>query len=1080
MRQRSVVSSFIWKPEADGGFKVAVFKRSQDVSTYRGKWAACSGSIDPNDASPFSAAIREIHEETGLQIDTDITLLRRGMPFSLPAPELDTEWTIHPFAFQLTPQAREIKIDWEHTEYRFITPEEFQTYETVPDLYLGLKRVLVGKETEENLRTLRDDHENGAQAMSLIALEMLRKTVSGVDLSGGNGTEEFWNEIRMVAWHLAKNGRPSMSAAIEGTLFKVLDEVKVGLENRGGGRIKKGMEMFNSQSLRTMMEEIIDEEKTARIRSSDRLATHFVDFISSQTRHQGGNSSITIVTLSASGTISSCLKQLILSSAATTKINLRILESRPLFEGISFTATLLSSLSSLSGLDPQTRQNLKVEILTDASMASAVQSADYLILGADKVSPTSSICNKIGSLPAVVLAKTLNPACKVIALFKTDKIVALGNEAEHLQIEHNDKEEVIGAWAPELRKGLEAMRDEGWHVEVRNPYFEWVDQRYIDVCISEEGLMGDDDIKGFCVRSGKLEERVFGDLSNTIRSSNGCWTCRLRRKKCDGFVRDEQHPVCDACAALHITCYYDAEKPDWMDGGTRQKEMAERLKGEVKENAHRRAVHISGDRVSITAATAAGELLQQLPSGSSDLSTPDIPNLGMKPCPEASTIRLQRGADCTLTSKKVRESISFGRSDTILLMFYLEHLLPFLFPFYRPSLLQGGRAWVLEMMISSPVVRQATLCQSSYFFSLARGMANGDEVWDTVLTQTREAFEVLRQSLQVIDGSSITEHLHGAVRIMASIMQVQRFEIAVLSFKNCQAHLNAALALFRQLLDSADESVGPISSFNSIVSRLGPPSWILPVQSVQVPSAEQAAFRFSSTLLVLDDIIASTVLQEQPKLYEYHPSLLGSVDDADPTINLEAVVGCQNWALLQVGEIAVLDAWKQRCKRAGNLDVMELVHRATPIKESLEAHLTQLETDLVMIPKEDINLLDVFTADYCQQSKSPTSQSSLVTRVWAHAALVYLLVVVSGLQPSSVDIHYHVGRIVELLMHHISPPALLRTMVWPFFVAGCLAEPAQETHFRGMVEVLQPPSVFGTVRKALEIMEIQGDLVLLV
>ena len=43
-------------------------------------------------------------------------------------------------------------------------------------------------------------------------------------------------------------------------------------------------------------------------------------------------------------------------------------------------------------------------------------------------------------------------------------------------------------------------------------------------------------------------------------------------------------------------------------------------------------------------------------------------------------------------------------------------------------------------------------------------------------------------------------------------------------------------------------------------------------------------------------------------------------------------------------EISVLDAWKQQCKRAGNLAVMELVQRATAIKLSLETHLTQLET----------------------------------------------------------------------------------------------------------------------------------------
>ena len=547
-----------------------------------------------------------------------------------------------------------------------------------------------------------------------------------------------------------------------------------------------------------------------------------------------------------------------------------------------------------------------------------------------------------------------------------------------------------------------------------------------------------------------------------------------------------------------------------MDGGVRQEEMAEQFKREVKEKAHLRReeralnTSISGDRVPVTETTN-GVLPQNLPTG---LVTPTYdlfqttPDIHKEPCPETSTTLPQRGADCTLVSKGARENITFGRSDTILLMFYLEHLLPFLFPFYRPSLLQGGKAWLLEMMISSPVVRQATLCQSAYFFSLARGTSSGDSdgAWETVLTQTRDAFGVLRQSLQVIDSLGITDHLHGAVRIMASFIQVQRFEIAVLSFNNCQAHLNAALALFKHLLESHG-AVGPCSSFNAVMTRLGPTSWILPAQSVQVPSAEQAAFRFSSTLLILDDIIASTVLQEQPRLYEYHRDLLGTTDGTGPSIDLEAAVGCQNWALSQIGEIAVLDAWKQQCKRAGNLDVMELVRRAAAIKNLLEADLTRLETEPGIISTEGTSLLDVLNADYFQQSKTPASQSSLVTRVWAHAAHVYLFVVVSGWQPASLEVRYHVGRIVELLTCQISPPALLRTMVWPFCVAGCLAEPAQEAHLLGMVEALQPPSVFGTVRKALEIMEnvwrnrdagdlanrdlaacfrIQGDLVLLV
>ncbi|XXG98318.1 hypothetical protein Hte_004641 [Hypoxylon texense] len=481
--------------------------------------------------------------------------------------------------------------------------------------------------------------------------------------------------------------------------------------------------------------------------------------------------------------------------------------------------------------------------------------------------------------------------------------------------------------------------------------------------------------------------------------------------------------------------------------------MAERLKREVKETAHlrrgERAVH---DRVS--------------PPKPRDPTTPNE-NDRMEPP------RPQRGADCTLISKDARESISFGRSDTVLLMFYLEHVLPFLFPFYRPSALQGGRAWVLEMMIGSPVVRQATLCQSSYFFALAQGLANCDVLWETVLTQTRSAFGVLRHALQVIDGSGVAEHIHGAVRIIASIMQVQRFEIAISSFNNCQAHLNAALALFIQLLEipGVVELGESVSRFNTIIGLLGPTAWVLPSHCIQVPSAEQAAFRFTSTLLILDDIIASTVLQKQPRLYEHHRSLLGNIDNTEPPVNLEAAMGCQNWALLQIGEISTLDAWKQQCKRDGSLDVMELVRRASAIKDLLVARLTQLETEPAAVREKNTRTLDAFMADFTQQSETLANLSPVVTRIWAHAALVYLFVVVSGWQPASSDVRYHVGQIIELLTHRISPPALLRTMVWPFCVAGCLAEPAQEDHLREMVETLKPPSVFGTVRKALEIME---------
>lgn len=58
-----------------------------------------------------------------------------------------------------------------------------------------------------------------------------------------------------------------------------------------------------------------------------------------------------------------------------------------------------------------------------------------------------------------------------------------------------------------------------------------------------------------------------------VRSTTGCWTCRLRRKKCD-----EDKPICQRCKKLQLDCAGYGEKPSWMDGGVQEKLRAEQMK----------------------------------------------------------------------------------------------------------------------------------------------------------------------------------------------------------------------------------------------------------------------------------------------------------------------------------------------------------------------------------------------------------------------------------------------------------------------------------------------------------------------
>ena len=564
----------------------------------------------------------------------------------------------------------------------------------------------------------------------------------------------------------------------------------------------------------------------------------------------------------------------------------------------------------------------------------------------------------------------------------------------------------------------------------------------------------------------------------TTRSSGGCWTCRVRRKKCD-----EQRPVCKICASLHVTCHYSADRPAWMDGAVKQEEMAERLKREVKEQAIRHsrygADHVVGGGISVSPNTSSPLNRHGLPrnmaSSTCDMLETTTNSGHQRRSTEQGHVFGSKRVEPTheLAGEEAHQSTALERSDTVLLMFHLEHCLPFLFPFYRPPLTEGGRAWILEMMIKSPVVREATLCQSSYFFSLVRTPREHRAACPTVYSQVKAAFSTLRRALQVISDSDITKHLPGAVRVLASIMQMQRFEIAISSFENCRAHLTGAVALFKRLLNC--QAVAHLSDskarFNKVMSKLGPSLRIHPSGSCPICSAEQSAFTFSTALLLIDDIIASTVLQEQPRLLEYHSSLLTSADSEACCIDLEAVVGCQNWVFVLIGQIATLDAGKQVCKQAGDLDVMELVQRATVIKKTLTHCLANVENAPPKPKAEGSILLDVLTPEYCQSVRAHANQKSMVTCVWAHAALCYLFVVVSGWQPGSAEVRYHVERIIELISHEMSPPTLLRTMAWPFCIAGCLADRTQEGRLRVMLEKLQPKEVFGTVQKAFKIME---------
>lgn len=126
MRSTRIVTSFIKDND-----RFLLLKRSDKVKTMKGLWAGVSGIIE-GDEEPLKRAKIEIFEELGITEDK-IKFLKSSLVMKINSPQYENhEWEIFPFLFEVKNPI--IKLNWENSEYRWITKNEIKNYETVPSI----------------------------------------------------------------------------------------------------------------------------------------------------------------------------------------------------------------------------------------------------------------------------------------------------------------------------------------------------------------------------------------------------------------------------------------------------------------------------------------------------------------------------------------------------------------------------------------------------------------------------------------------------------------------------------------------------------------------------------------------------------------------------------------------------------------------------------------------------------------------------------------------------------------------------------------------------------------------------------
>lgn len=129
-----IITTFLKNSE-----EILLLKRSNKVKSMKNLWAGISGIIE-KDEEPLKRAEIEIFEEVGI-VKSDIVLLKQGEIIQIESPQYQNhQWNVYPFLFSC--ENREIKLNWENSDSRWININELNNFMTVPNLDKVLARLL--------------------------------------------------------------------------------------------------------------------------------------------------------------------------------------------------------------------------------------------------------------------------------------------------------------------------------------------------------------------------------------------------------------------------------------------------------------------------------------------------------------------------------------------------------------------------------------------------------------------------------------------------------------------------------------------------------------------------------------------------------------------------------------------------------------------------------------------------------------------------------------------------------------------------------------------------------------------------
>lgn len=407
---------------------------------------------------------------------------------------------------------------------------------------------------------------------------------------------------------------------------------------------------------------------------------------------------------------------------------------------------------------------------------------------------------------------------------------------------------------------------------------------------------------------------------------------------------------------------------------------------------------------------------------------------------------------------------STDETEVFLTTLYLETVFPTLFPWYKPSMLSRGRSWLLSALDTNAGVRHAALALGANYFTLVLAR---DAPQTLQLPCGQYAFTAMAKHRQELV-HRIHQHVGNSGDLFAPAAKLDFADIA--DVLNIIAHalvaeasisdgqslykcLTAGLALVQDALQPF-KAVGKLSLDNILAALEKPPVFDGSDPIGHLRSNHQACFQFTLAVLLYADIISSVALKQAPRLQDYY-SLLAPYPFSAPmtgrgSLHMEDYFGCHGWALSLVGRISALHS----------LNALQ-EYRLTQGQQLQDAILTGLGSlgALSELPQ-------------LQFPVNRAENQRLVTKMWLHAAWIYLSTVMHGWQTQRLIVYVNMNAVLHIA-GIITKQLGLRCPIWPFCIAACMSNNEQEEQqFKGILDTMPPFPDFGANKEALNIMEL--------